>query len=102
MSISFPVLAAFIRRSRLRRPDARLLAASLLSLLLSACVGVPGDDGFAAVEQLTRERLDKAIARQPVAAATAATATAAPAVTHAALDRLRTQPLTAEDAVQIA
>lgn len=106
MSISFPVLAAFIRRSRLRRPDARLLAASLLSLLLSACVGVPGDDGFAAVEQLTRERLDKAIARQPVAAATAttatATATAAPAATHAALDRLRTQPLTVEDAVQIA
>ena len=98
-------------RGLFRLSSVRLLGVSLISLLLSACVGVPGDDGFAAVEQMTRERLDKTIARQPVAASAAsatsaatpaAPAAATPVATHAALDRLRTQPLTVEDAVQIA
>ena len=115
MSISFAVpvsptclVSPACLRGLFRLSSVRLLGVSLISLLLSACVGVPGDDGFAAVEQMTRERLDKTIARQPVAASAASAATpaapaaASPAATHAALNRLRTQPLTVEDAVQIA
>ncbi|HSB22445.1 MAG TPA: TolC family protein [Burkholderiaceae bacterium] len=72
----------------------RLTAAALASLALAGCASFSGDGGFAAVDQLTKARIDRAPSYQR----TAEQADSA----RARVAELLKQPLSADSAVEIA